>query len=176
MSDSDRLMEYVSDYIEGNLSGDIKREFEARLQQDDELQLVVKRVRLLSQRLPAMAKITTTEAFDYRLQESLRGARATSSRFAWPELQFNWQMPAYATALVALLGVSYLFFDQTESPVINGQSQQEMNFSPNISGQSDQQPAQAETEEAEALRDSLGNEPPETPLKKKEPQLVNDRK
>lgn len=178
MSDSDKLMEYVSDYIEGNLPGDIRRDFEAQLQNDEELRGIVDRVRILNQRLPGMAKITSTAAFDHRLQESLRAERSSSSSFRlpWQGTPTNWRIPAYATAMVLILSAGFMLVDFSEETPLTNQPLQESTFAPNHSGRMEENLPGIAEEEAEALEDSLGNEPSKAPMIKKKPQLVNDRK
>jgi hypothetical protein len=71
MDDCDRLKKYISDYIEGQLDPSTRRQFEAQLKENPELQELTSRVSGVSRLLKQLPPQKCSEDFNIRLRERI---------------------------------------------------------------------------------------------------------
>ncbi len=136
MNQSDKLKESVSSYIEGELSGELRREFEQHMADDAEFKELVGRTRMVRERLQQLNPVSTSADFDATLRKRLNGYGNDGSRtFSMP--QMNWRGPAIAVAATAVIASTVWLSSPTETNPVDAPAPDNVrSFAPNMSSQS----------------------------------------
>jgi hypothetical protein len=116
MGDCDKLKNYISDFIEGNLDPTTRKQFEDELRTNTELQQLTNNVRQVSKILTELPQYKCGDDFSIRLRERIHSESSTS--------KFNVTVRRYAIAIsfvviitIAIFGINGMLKEDTHLPV-----------------------------------------------------------
>ncbi len=129
MMNCNDVRDNLSDYIEGELTGDLRGEVEQHLTICQECKETEQRIRFLREGLRKLPRVQTSPDFEYRLHQRLsRFHRRTPLDFT-PLRQMDWKVPAFGSA-VLFVAFLFVFMLNSESGNPNGNSPTESGLTP----------------------------------------------
>lgn len=116
MGDCDKLKNYISDFIEGNLDPTTRKQFDDELRTNKELQQLTNNVRQVSRILADLPHHKCGDDFNIRLREKIHAESSTS--------KFNINIRRYSIAVsfvviiaIAIFGINSMLKEDTPLPV-----------------------------------------------------------
>lgn len=135
MSQCNKFKPYFSNYIEGELSSDIRKNLEKHISLCPDCDEIVSRMRQLRQSLEQLAPIAASADFDFKLNQKLRLLDGKKQSAGFPLDAFlNWKFVTASAAVVVIAFSSFMIMDgQPETVTLD--SFQESSLTPSITGQ-----------------------------------------
>lgn len=137
MQECDKHQRYFSEYVDGELGGELRRVIEKHLSECPGCNETVQRIIHVRNSLGHLTKLSTSPGFEARLHERLNH----SPQRGWNLLQvrgrmIEWKVPALS-ALALVLMISSLWFFNSSKHDVDLRSPQESSFPSGISTKSD---------------------------------------
>ena len=115
------IYELVSDYVDGNMSGDELKEFELKIGNDSALQKEIEDIKNLIQDIKKTQNVSLPHDFDSRLKDATDRVKP-SYKFGILKLLNNpvWTTAGSVAAAILLVVTVTVFFSETQnSPIID---------------------------------------------------------
>jgi hypothetical protein len=160
MVDCDKLKSSFSDYLDGELPIDQRKELDNHFADCADCHETIRQMRIIKQSMMQIPHISASPGFEQKLHEQI--FRSDQKESFIPQLLQNWKLPAMGSAIVlATVGLFLVFNDSTEPPS-NGAdpgSQKFLQAAPQIQGSNDAEIPSNEstfsTERSTAIKDSM---------------------
>jgi hypothetical protein len=123
MGDSDRMKNYISDYLENSLDPSTHKEFEDALKRSQELRTITDRVSAVSRHLSNLKNHTCSDDFSVKLREKIH---TTSGPLISRRniVRYSFAASFVIILVIATFAITYLMSDSPEnSPTLQGSTQ-----------------------------------------------------
>lgn len=129
MHDCDKYRSFLSDYLEGELLPDIRKEVESHLHVCSDCSEIAYQVKIICESLSHLPQVSTSPNFEARLQAQI--GHIKPSRFpVIPVLTENWKIPAVGSVvLLATIGM-FIVLNPSKSKVAGTTTISSSNFAP----------------------------------------------
>ena len=117
MSDWDKLSNYISDYLEGNLDNSSRKEFEQEIEKNSDLRNLTGKVSNLSRLLKGLPEHKCSDDFSVKLRKKIH---QSSAKIAKPVSSFKKYSFAFSFVIVAVVAIFAIgTFMESEDPAVN---------------------------------------------------------